>query len=118
MERELVNTTYLQELLDVTADQKEFDLISQLYQRLVTSRDEFLSAFEERMKNDREQISFQLHKLKNQFANLGCVAVSQLLEDMYQQSRKQNFAGVQGRLGELKDLSDRTFQELQAHVNH
>jgi hypothetical protein len=118
MERELVNTAYLQELIDVTADQKEFDLISQLFDRLVISRDEFVNAFEGRMKNDREQISFQLHKLKNQFANLGCEAASQKLEEMYQLARSNKFDEVQQRLGEFEELSSQTFQKLQARLNH
>jgi hypothetical protein len=70
------------------------------------------------MKNDREQISFQLHKLKNQFANLGCEAASQELEEMYQLARAKDFDEVQKRLSKFEELSSQTFQKLQLQLNH
>jgi hypothetical protein len=118
MEYDLVNLAYLQELLEVTKDQQEFDLLSQLFRRLIASRDEFISSFQSFLIEDPNQISFQLHKLKNQFANLGCVAVSHYLEEMYQMARQQKLNEVEEMLAELKFLSERTFQTLSSELSH
>jgi len=118
MEKELVNSKYIRELLDVTEDQKEFDLVSQLFQRLIASRDGFLKSFEGNIAADQADIAFQLHKLKNQFANLGCEAVSQVLENMYQLARNHQLNQVQDLMPKLRALSDETFQKLRSELNH
>lgn len=117
MEKELVNSKYIRELLEVTEDQKEFDLVSQLFQRLIVSRDEFLNSTALQNRQE-EQIAFQLHRLKNQFANLGCEAVSQLLEDMYQLARSHHLSEVENLLPQFKSLSDETFQKLRSELSH
>lgn len=118
MQKQLVNSQYVRELLEVTEDQNEFDLVTQLFQRLMLSRDEFLKASLDWIEKDNSQLSFQLHKLKNQFANLGCEAVSQMLEDMYQQSRQHHPEKVREMLPALRDLSDQTFDELRLELKH
>jgi HPt (histidine-containing phosphotransfer) domain-containing protein len=118
MEQELINSKYIRELLEVTEDQQEPDLVFQLFQRLIASRDEFLNSSQEINEANQSEVSFKLHKLKNQFANLGCEAVSHLLEEMYQSARNHNLQEVRNSLPELRSLSDQTFQQLSSKLKH
>ena len=117
MEKSLVNSQYIRELLEVTEDQQETGLVSQLFQRLIDSRNAFLKSSESLL-GDQEQLAFQLHKLKNQFANLGCEAASQLLEDMYQKARHHQSKAVEDLLPSFQTLSDETFQKLRSELSH
>jgi len=118
MERELINSNYIRELLEVTEDQQEPDLVFQLFERLVASRDEFLNSSSELVESNQSQVSFQLHKLKNQFANLGCEAVSKLLEDMYQNAKNHRLDEVRSFLPEFQELSEQTFLQLRSKLKH
>ncbi len=118
MERELINQKYLHELLDVAQDQEEGDLISQMYGRLVESRDSFFAQVAGLLQTDLPQLQFDLHKLKNQFGNLGCEAVSNLLEEMYQLAKGQKTNELQALLPNLRQLSDETLEKLQRVLIH
>lgn len=118
MEKELVNQEYLKELLGVARDQDEDDLVGQMYGRLVQSRDQFLDDSTGMIDSDHKKLQFELHKLKNQFANLGCEAVSQLLERMYQLARKEETSEVQKLMIDFQQLSDVTLKQLQNEISH
>ncbi len=121
MEQELINHNYLQELLLVAQDQKEDDLVNGLFRRLQEAREVFLlhclqwtgPSF------DRKQLRFDLHKLKNQFANLGCIAASQLLENMYQiadqPEKDEEFASF---LKQFQFVSELTLNQLRSELRH
>lgn len=118
MEKELINQEYLRELLTITEDQAEDDLLDQMYGRLVASRNDFLDHSLEMIELDHKKLQFELHKLKNQFANLGCVAVSQLLESMYQLARQEEAPRVKSLMTEFQQLSDITLKQLQNEIKH
>jgi len=118
MEKVLINQEYLQELLMITEDQEEDDLLNQMYGRLVQSRNDFLDHSSEMLDSDHKKLQFELHKLKNQFANLGCVAVSQLLENMYQLARQENTDQIQNLMSEFLQLSEITLKQLQTEIRH
>ncbi len=117
MENELINHEYLKELLDVAEDQKENDLVTQLFNSLLKKRDEFLQQAAKLLANENE-MQFELHKLKNQFANLGCVAVSSLLEKMYQLAKSHDMSQVQRLLSEFQNLSERSLNQLRTELSH
>lgn len=117
MEQDLINQEYLQELRHVAQDQDEHDLVSQLFERLLQNSELFLSQAAELL-NDEKKLQFELHKLKNQFANLGCVAASHLLEEMYQLARQQQIQEVKAKLQEFRQLSENTFKQLQSELSH
>lgn len=118
MERELINQKYIQELLDVARDQDQDDLVSHLFGRLAQSRKDFLHQSTEMLDASQEKLGPELHKLKNQFANLGCEAVSQLLEEMYQFAKKNETHQVRSRLPEFEKLSEESLQQLQDQISH
>ena len=118
MEQELINQEYLQELLMITEDQAEDDLLNQMYGRLVQSRNDFIDHSGEMIDSDNKKLQFELHKLKNQFANLGCVAVSKLLENMYQLAKQERTEQVQNMMSEFLRLSDITLKQLQTEIRH
>jgi hypothetical protein len=114
MQSELINTSYIHELIELSQDQNQPALVLQLFDRLQQSRDDFFIS----IADDSSQLAFQLHKLKNQFANLGCLAASLLLEDMYQIAKNQNIEGVRNLLPQFKQLSEETFQKLRLELKH
>lgn len=117
MERELINHEYLRELLSVAQDQDENDLVSHLFDNLLQNRNHFLDQSSQLLA-DEPKLQFELHKLKNQFANLGCEAASQLLEQMYQLARHHDTAKVRQMLEEFHTLSDTTLKQLQSELSH
>jgi hypothetical protein len=114
MQSELINASYIQELIELSQDQNEPGLVSQLFSRLEQSRNEFFLS----VGDDSAQLAFRLHKLKNQFANLGCLAASLLLEEMYQIAKNQNVEGVRNLLPHFKQLSEETFQKLRLELKY
>ena len=131
MEPQLINHEYIQELLSVAQDQNEDNLVMHLFGRLMEAREAFLqglfakssleteASVSGEMKLDRKQLRFDLHKLKNQFANLGCVAASQLLEQMYQIAEVPEKDPEFKTLFELfQKVSDSTLVELKIELHH
>lgn len=117
MSIELVNKGYLRELIEIAGGQDEGELIGKMLERLVESKDHFLTNSESLLSNE-EQLKFESHKLKNQFANLGCTAVSQLLENIYQKAKQHELSEIPFLLHELGTLSENTFQELRQELKH
>lgn len=118
MERELINQKYLRELIGVARDQDEDDLVSHLFGRLIESRKRFLHHSTELLDSPQEKLGPELHKLKNQFANLGCEAVSYLLEEMYQFAKNNDARQVESRIREFEQLSEQSLQQLQIEIQH
>ena len=118
MERELINHQYIQELIGVARDQEQDDLITHLFSRLIESRKNFLHHSTELLEASQDKLGPELHKLKNQFANLGCEAVSQLLEEMYQFAKQRETQQVRSRLPEFEELSEKSLQQLQNEIKH
>jgi hypothetical protein len=121
METDLINHDYIQELLLVAQDQKEDDLVTHLFSRLQEARENFLlhSVDWREPTFDRKQLKFDLHKLKNQFANLGGVAASQLLEEMYQiadnPQKDEEFSSL---LKRFQFISELTLSQLRSELRH
>lgn len=117
MEQVLINQEYLRELRHVADDQDESDLVMQLFRNLLKHRNEFLHQTQQLL-SDEAKLQFELHKLKNQFANLGCEAASKMLEEMYQLAKQHETEKVRERIGEFHQLSDETLEKLQIELNH
>ena len=122
MEPQLINHDYIQELLSVAQDQKEDSLVMHLYGRLLEARETFLKdPFFASIdwKTDRKQLRFELHKLKNQFANLGCVAASQLLEQMYQIAENaETDLEFKTLFERFQEVSAMTLTQLRSELRH
>jgi hypothetical protein len=112
---ELLNKKHLKELIEIADDQDESELIGKMFAQLANSKDQFLMNCKDLLSDD-EKLKFESHKLKNLFANFGCTAVSQLLENIYQKARRHELKEIPFLLNEFKILSEITFFELRQEL--
>ena len=86
MEHELINQEYLTNLIALSREQKDDDLVAHLFQSLQREYDLFLTDCEPLIEkpDSRKEFQTRIHKLKNNFYNLGCEEAGADLEDMYQ----------------------------------
>lgn len=115
-----INLDYLSQLISVSREQDENDLIPQLFRTLQTEQENF---FRNPIRVDdspeeRKKEQMRVHKLKNVYFNLGCEQVGHLLEEMYQalKEAKASRERIPKLWNEYKEEAQITMNELRAEL--
>lgn len=108
MDPGLVNHGYLRQLIALSQEQDESDLISRLMKSLLTEHQSFMDDCPELLINpsQRQELERRVHRLKNSYVNLGCEGVGRVLSDM-QQSLKEP-TDYEKRFRDLLDVFQQT----------
>jgi len=93
MERALINSGHLRELQEIAQEQGLDHFVENMRKSLERAWEQFLARkIEASMIAEKcDGLMTDLHQLKNQFSNLGCEEVSDLIEDLHQCLRIQDF---------------------------
>lgn len=86
MNTQHINHEYLNQLVEMSREQDEDDLIDRLLKSLETEHAAFVREpiLEASSPERRNELQARVHKLKNVYFNLGCERVGHVLEEMYQ----------------------------------
>lgn len=81
-----INHDYLSQLVSISQEQSEADLIPRLLRTLVAEQKNFINhpVIIPDTPEGRKAEQARVHKLKNVYLNLGCEHIGNILEEMYQ----------------------------------
>ena len=121
MEHELINQEYLLSLIDLSREQKDDNLVSHLFQSLQREYDLFLNDCKALIDLPLSRLEFQtrIHKLKNNFFNLGCEEAGADLEEMYQllKEEKPDRSKLQTAWRRFEKSAEMTFSSLRESLS-
>lgn len=120
MESSRINHEYLSQLFSISQEQQESDLVPQLYRSLLTEHERFLqdpvtlSVSDDR----RKELQMRVHRLKNNYFNLGCEGVGSVLEEMYQALKTEEAARRLPQIWEkFREEAQVTLDHLRREIN-
>ena len=123
MQEQLVNEDYLNNLIQLSKSYQEEGLITQLFQKLQNEYHLFLNDCRSYLTDlsQKKEFLHRIHRLKNNFVNLGCEEAGGVLEKMYQ-TLKADLPDQEVLLkfwGDLETNAEMTFvhlrETLQSH---
>lgn len=120
MQNQTVNETYLSHLILLSKEQDDEDLVTQLFQNLQSEYLLFMKDCAPLIGESAQRKEFQnrIHKLKNNFYNLGCEEAGSILEEMYQllKSESPETEQIRTKWADFEQNAQKTFSHLKKTI--